>query len=308
MDRHHDRSSERQGREQSRRRLGLTLGLVLVYACAEVVGGTMAHSLALLADAGHMLSDAAALGLSVFALWIAQKPSTRRRTYGYHRAEILAALANGAALGAIAIFIVVEAIQRFREPAAVQGGVVMGIAFGGLVLNLASLVLLGGGGQENLNVRSAWLHVMTDALGSVGAIASGACVWAFGWNWADPLASVLISVLVLWSSWSLLQETVGVLMESAPRDIDMDLVRGAIHAMPGVQGVHDLHVWTITSGLVAMSGHVAVAGEDGGSGLLVQTQRMLQDRFGIAHATLQFEPVDFRECELESRCEPGRVC
>jgi cobalt-zinc-cadmium efflux system protein len=291
-------------RAQSRRRLAITLGLVLAYMVAEAVGGLLTNSLALLADAGHMLSDAAALALSLFALWIAQKPSTPRRTFGYHRAEILAALANGAALGAIALFIVVEAIERLQAPAPVLGGPVMAIASGGLALNLVSLHVLGHE-QESLNVRAAWLHVLSDAFGSVGALASGACIWAFGWTWADPLASVLIAVLVLYSSWKLLQETVAVLMEGVPRGIDTDQVRKAIHSMPGVSGVHDLHVWTITSGLVAMSGHIAVESGKGGAGLLHATQRMLHERFGIAHATIQLEPVDFRECRLEGRCEPN---
>ena len=274
----------------NRRRLALTLGLAAVYMLAEAVGGWLTGSLALLADAGHMLSDAAALGLSLFAIWIAQRPPTPRRTWGYHRTEILAALANGATLVAISVWVVVEAVERFRNPPEVDAPVMMAIAVGGLVVNLIGLAILSGGRNESLNVRGAWLHVLTDALGSVQAIAAGVLIWAYGWNWADPVASVLISLLVVYSAWHLLKETVGVLMEGTPAHIDLDEVRNALAGLPGVCGVHDLHVWTITSGMEALSAHLVVVEEASTSLLLQQVQSSLHDRFGIHHTTVQLEP------------------
>lgn len=272
-----------------RKRLALTLGLVAVYMVAEVIGGLLTNSLALLADAGHMLSDAVALALSLLAIWIAQKPATTRHTYGYYRTEILAALVNGATLVAISIFIFVEAFQRFGEPPEVQGPLMMAVATGGLVINLLGLWILNSGRGESLNVQGAWLHVLTDALGSVGALTAGGLIWAFGWHWADPVASAVIGVLVLCSAWALLKETVAVLMEGAPGHIDVDEIQSAVREVPGVEAVHDLHVWTITSGMVAMSGHVVVGEEHFGQATLRRLRSLLHDRFGIEHATIQLE-------------------
>lgn len=271
------------------KRLAVVLVLVATYMVAEVVGGLLTNSLALLADAGHMLSDAAALALSLFAIWIAQKPATSTRTYGYYRTEILAALINGATLVAISFYVFYEAYERIGEPPEVQGALMMGIALGGLGINLVGLWILNAGKGESLNVRGAWLHVLTDALGSVGAVAAGGLIWAFGWNWADPVASVLIGILVLYSSWALLKETVAVLMEGAPGHIDVDEVRETIKGVPGVSAVHDLHIWTVTSGMVAMSGHVVVEGGHYGQAILKEIRKPLQDRFGIDHATIQLE-------------------
>lgn len=280
---------------RNKKRLAITLGLVTLYMVVEVVGGLLTNSLALLADAGHMLSDAGALALSLFAIWIAQKPATSKHTYGYYRTEILAALANGATLVAISIYIFIEAYQRFDEPPEVQGALMMGIAVGGLLINLIGLWILNAGKGESLNVRGAWLHVLSDALGSVGAIVAGGLIWVFGWNWADPAASVTIGLLVLYSSWALLKETVAVLMEGTPGHIDVDEVRNTIREIPGVCSVHDLHVWTITSGLVSLSAHVCV--EDGwlGQRILRAIRDPLHDRFGIDHVTIQLEHEGFEE-------------
>jgi len=182
---------------QNRKRLGWAFALSFTYMVAEFVGGWLTNSLALLADAGHMLSDVAALALSFFAIWIASQPSPKHRTYGYYRAEILAALVNGASLIAIALMIFWEAIQRFQSPEQVAGSLMMGIAVGGLVINLISMSILHGGRDENLNLRGAWLHVIMDALGSVGAILAGLAIWWFDWQWVDPLASILIGLLVI---------------------------------------------------------------------------------------------------------------
>lgn len=270
------------------RRLGITLGLVAAYMVAEVVGGLLTGSLALLADAGHMLSDAAALGLALFAAWIARRPVTPERTYGYHRTEILAALANGATLVVIAGVIVVEAWERFESPREVDGATMLAIAVGGLAVNLVALWVLHGGRGESLNLRGAWLHVLGDALGSVQVIAAGALIWAFGWQWADPVASVLIALLVAWTSWSLLRDAAHVLMEGTPRHLDASEVRQAIGAVAGVDDVHDLHMWTITSGFDALSVHARVAGRDRDQ-VLREVRELLRRRFGIAHSTVQIE-------------------
>jgi cobalt-zinc-cadmium efflux system protein len=286
------------GAARNRRRLAWTLALAAVYMVAEFVGGFLANSLALLADAGHMLSDVGALALSLFALWMAQKPATPRRTYGYYRTEILAALANAATLIGISLFIFVEAYRRFQQPEAVAGLTVMWIAAGGLAVNLAGLFVLHGGKDESLNIRGAWLHMLTDALGSVGAILGGLAVYAFGWRWADPAVSVAIAVLVLYSSWHLLRESVNVLLEGTPGHIDLEAVRGAMLQVDGVEEVHDLHVWTITSGMEAMSGHVVVGDrvERRQSGeILSDLHCMLHDRFGLHHLTIQIEPRGFQE-------------
>jgi cobalt-zinc-cadmium efflux system protein len=285
-------------RSKSRRRLAIVLVLVALYMIAEVVGGLLTNSLALLADAGHMLSDAASLALALFALWIAQRPPTPRHTYGYYRTEILAALVNGATLVAISVYIFIEAYERVGEPPEVQGALMMGIAVGGLVINLMGLWILNAGKSESLNVRGAWLHVLTDALGSVGAIVAGGLIWAFGWNWADPVASVLIGLLVIYSSWALLKETVAVLMEGAPGHIDVDEVRDAIRGVEGVGAVRDLHVWTITSGMVALSAHVEAAGARPHGALLREVQDTLHEAFEIDHSTIQIDPAGFEKREL----------
>ena len=276
----------------------MTLALVVAYMFAEAIGGLVTHSLALLADAGHMLSDAAALGLSLFALRMAQRrPADPLRTYGYYRAEILAALANGAALVAISLLIAVEAVGRLRQPSDVEPRGMLAIAAGGLLVNLISLALLHGLRDASLNARGAWLHVATDALGSVQAIAAAALIWAFGWRWADPVASLLISLLVVWSAWGLLREAVTVLMESAPGHIDVDEVRGAMTAVASVESVHDLHVWSIASGFECLSAHVVATTGCERDALLDELRCMLQSRFGIDHVTIQLEPVGYVEAE-----------
>ena len=272
------------------RPLAVTLALVSGYLVVEVVGGVLSGSLALLADAGHMLSDVAALALSLVAMRIAQRPPTPHRTYGYHRAEILAALANGAALVAIAALIVREAAERFTHPSDVKAGLMLAVAGGGLVVNLVSLALLHHDRDASLNVRGAWLHVLTDALGSVQAIAAGVVIALFGWRWADPLASVLIALLVAYSAWGLVRESVAILMEGVPGHIDVTALGKAIAAVAGVAGVHDLHVWTITSGFVSLSAHVHVAaGRE--MAVLEAVRRVIAEEFGISHTTIQIEPA-----------------
>lgn len=297
---HHDGHSHAELARQNTRRLAFTLALQVAYLVAEVVGGYLANSLALLADAGHMLSDVGALGLSLFALWIARRPATDRRTFGYFRTEILAALANAATLISISIYIFYEAWVRLRAPQPVEGLLVVWIAVGGLLVNGIGAALLHSGREHSLNIRGAWLHLLTDAAGNVGVIAGGLLVWAAGWYWADPVVSILIGVLVIWSSWGLLRDSVGVLLEGTPAHIDVEAVRSALLEVPDVEAVHDLHVWTITSGLEALSCHVVVGGrhERRFSGeILADVHRLLHDRFGLHHLTVQIEPRGFQELD-----------
>jgi len=271
------------------RRLVIVLVLTAAYMLAEAVGGWYSHSLALIADAGHMLSDVAALALSLFAVWISRKPPTSARSYGYYRTEILAALANAATLIAISVWVSVEAFRRLHAPPAVAGRIVMAIAAGGFLINLAGMWVLSGGRHANLNVRGAWLHVATDALGNIGTVAAGAAVAYLGWAWADPAASVAIALLVCWSAWALLMESVDVLMEGTPSGIDPDGVRDSLAGVAGVAAVHDLHIWSITSGRISLSAHIGVDGSRPDRDVLPDLCGCLREDFGITHVTLQLE-------------------
>ena len=283
------------GSKQHTRRLALTLGLTVSYMIAEIIGARISGSLALMADATHMFSDAAALALSLFAVWFAHRPAGSQKTFGYYRTEILAAMINGAALVTIALTIFKSAYDRALAPPHVQGQLMLAVATGGLVVNIAGLFILHGGRGTSLNMEGAWLHVLSDALGSVGAMASGACIWAFGWMWVDPLASVIIGALVIYSAWSLLKEALSVLMEAAPRHINVDQVRDAMLAVNGVKEVHDLHVWTITSGLESLSAHMVVHAGVSQNETLTCTREALREKFGITHVTLQIEPEGYDE-------------
>ncbi|MFZ1864505.1 MAG: cation diffusion facilitator family transporter [Polyangiales bacterium] len=283
----------------NRKRLTFALVLTAAYMVAEVVGGLAANSLALLADAGHMFSDAAALALSLVAVVLAQRPATPQRTYGFHRAEILAALTNGAALLVLSVLITREAWERLSSPPEVQGGLMLAIAFGGLAINFANLAVLSGGRKQNLNVRGAWLHVLGDTLGSVGAIAAGAGILLFGWTWADPVASFIIAALVLYSAWGLVRETLDVLMEGVPKGISVDEVATALKELPGVLEAHDLHVWALTSGRNIATTHLVIAADADHQGIIDAANRILSDQFTIDHATIQVE-----HDELANKCNP----
>lgn len=301
----HAHGAHDHAREATQPRLALVLVLSFSYMIAEALGGWITGSLALLADAGHMLSDVAALGLALFAGWVAARRSGLRWTYGRARAEILAALAQGVGLVVVAVIIILEARERIGQPQEIAGLGVMVIAAGGLGINLVSLWILHGGRRENLNLRGAWLHVMSDALGSIGAITSGALIFFFGWGWADPVASIVISGLVLASAWMLLRDALDILMEAAPRGIDPDQVLSCLCALGEVENVHDLHVWSLGSGQVALSCHIVVGREGSNTSLLFRIYELLDERFGIGHATVQFEPRDFSGEGRGSRCGGG---
>lgn len=283
-------------------RLWVVLGLTGSFMVLEAVGGWISGSLALLADAGHMLTDVGALALSLLAAWIAQRPAGETKTYGYLRWEILAALINGAALFGIAGWVVWEAIQRLQNPGPIRTGIFLTVAAAGLAVNLVSLALLHRSREGSLNLRGAYLHVMGDALGSVGALAAAGIVWRTGWTAADPLVSIALSLLILVGAWRLLRESTDVLLESVPGHVSLPEVQARISGVRGVAAVHDLHVWTVASGMVAMSGHAVVPDLEAHPGVL-EGIRAEMAALGIAHVTMQLEVAD--ECE-EVRVVPGR--
>src|SRR5213079_3067023 len=272
-------------RAESRRRLAVVLGISAVVMVAEAVGGWVAHSLALLADAGHMLADVGALGLALGVAYLAHRPATAERTFGLLRLEILAALVNGAALLAISIGVAIEAFRRLHDGSAVHGGLLVGVAGLGLVANLAGAAVLHRGHHHSLNERGAYLHVLSDAL---GAFVAGVIILDTGWVAADPLISFFISLLILASAWRLVKESTDILLEAAPAHIALSEVHDCIATVPGVASVHDLHVWTVTSGVIAMSGHLVVQDPADNQRVLEAVQGRLGG-MGIRHVTVQME-------------------
>lgn len=287
-----------------RRALAVALALVSSFAVVEIAAGLLAGSLAVLADAGHMLSDAASLGLALFAAWLAARPPTPQRSFGYRRAEILAALANGVLLAVVATWIFVEALRRLADPPAVEGGWVLVVGAIGLSVNLAAAAVLHRTGSSSLNVRGALLHVLADLWGSVGVVVAGAVVLATGWQQADPVAAMLIAALILVSGWRLLGESVGVLLEATPAGMAAEDVGRAIVSMGRVVEVHDLHVWTITSGFPALSAHVLVEPDADCHAIRREIEAMLRERFALEHTTLQVDHAGLARTarvELQSR-------
>ncbi|HLG16595.1 MAG TPA: cation diffusion facilitator family transporter [Blastocatellia bacterium] len=294
MHRHDNHAHEtgRQPRPSNRRSLAIVLVLTIAYMLAEAVGGFLTNSLALLSDAGHMLTDVAALALAMLALWFSTRPVTPEKTYGYYRTEILAALANGVALVVISIVIFYEALHRFTQPEQVRGLQVMVIAMGGLAVNGVSAWVLRSASEQNLNMRGAFLHVISDALGSVGAIVAGLVIWRWGWLIADPVISVAICLLVVYGAWQLIRESLNVLLEGTPSHINVRAVIEAMHAVEGVSNVHDLHVWTISTGNEALSAHVTIEPGASHKAALESLQERLRSGFNIGHLTIQLESPD----------------
>ncbi|MEU7033320.1 cation diffusion facilitator family transporter [Streptomyces sp. NPDC046237] len=278
-----------------RGRLRIALAITLSVMVVEIVGGIVADSLALIADAAHMATDAVGLAMALLAIHFANRPPTETRTYGFARAEILAALANCLLLLGVGTYLLYEAIQRFIEPAETKGGLAVAFALVGLVANTISLSLLVRGQKESLNVRGAYLEVLADTLGSVTVLVSAGIILATGWQYADPIASILIGLMIVPRTVKLLRETLDVLLESAPKGVDMAEVRAHILALPGVEDVHDLHAWTITSGMPVLSAHVVVsqAALDavGHEKMLHELQGCLGDHFDVEHCTFQLEPA-----------------
>lgn len=276
-------------RSGNQRALAWAFGITSLIMVVEAVGGWLTNSLALMADAGHMVSDAASLGLSLLAIRFASRPASLSKSYGYRRLEILAALVNGLTLLAIAVFIIWEAGHRLLAPPVVSSLPMMGIALVGLLANLASaLILLNQGDvRHNLNLRSAYLHVMGDALGSVGALLAGALMYYYNWYLADPLVSLAVAALILRGAWLVVSQSLHILMEGTPTGTDLEAMIGSLETIPGVCNVHDVHVWTVTSGYDVFSGHVIVRRGTDINRVVTEAAALLQRQFGIRHSTIQ---------------------
>ena len=283
------------------RSLKITLGLVLVIMVAEIIGGVLSNSLALLSDAGHMLTDALALGLSLFAMNLARRPATPTRTFGYHRAEIMAALANGTILVLISAFIFYEAAQRFSALPTVKTPLMIAVAGIGLAANIIGILLLRSGRRKSINVRAAFWHVAGDTLSSVGVIIAGVIIYFTGWYIADPILAVVIGVIILWSAVRIVKESVDILLESVPPHVKIEDVSNAVKKVDGVADLHDVHIWTITSGIYALSAHLSIADQTVSQScdIVTKVNAVLAEEFNITHTTLQLE------CES---CPTGLVC
>jgi cobalt-zinc-cadmium efflux system protein len=285
-------------RSHDRRALRWAVVLTAIFCVVEFVGGWLTNSLALMSDGVHMLTDVAALSLGLFALWVAGRPPSANKTFGYHRAEILAALANGVALGLAVVAIVSEAWQRLDEPVRVDTEGMIAIAGVGLGVNLICAWLLAPAEDSSLNLRGAFLHVVADLLGSLGALGAGAIILFTGWYQADAVAAAFIAVLVLISAWQLVRESLDVLMEAVPPHIDLDKLREEMEGVPGTCRVHDLHVWTLTTGRYALAAHAVIESSADGDAILGHMRDLLANRFDVRHVTIQLECA--RPCEPES--------
>ena len=290
---HHHHHRAYLSRHSAQKVLLGVMALTGAYTVAEMLGGYLANSLALLSDAGHMFSDVAALGLSWLAMRMATRPATGRKTYGLLRLEIIAALVNGLVLIGLSVLIVYEAWQRFQVREEVRADLLMILSSGGLVINIAAAWLLSKAEQSSLNLRGAFLHVLGDLLGSLAAIGAGLLILWKGWYWADPLFSLIISGLIIINSWRLVAEAINILLEGTPTHIDTNAVEQALREIDGVQGIHDLHIWTITSGRHALTAHVVIRELGENRRILREIQRMLAVRFGLTHSTIQIEDPTF---------------
>ena len=283
------------------RRLAAVLALTAVFTVVEAIGGWLANSLALLADAGHMLGDNIALALALVATWSARRPPDPARTYGYQRAEILAALFNGVALIVIAFYVSVEAWERFSSPPQVEWKMMLAIGSAGLLVNIVAALLLHGS-QQNLNVRGAYLHVLGDLLGSIGVLIAAVCTGVGGWAIADPVASAVLSLIIVYGAIRLVLQAVHVLMEGTPAHIDAKEVQAGLAELPGVAEVHDLHLWTLGGDHIVLTAHLVSDHSRPPNGVLRAATRMLGERFDITHTTLQIEPPDYN---IVKSVEPG---
>ncbi len=277
------------GHAGTSRALGTALGITLAVLVLEAVGGLLTGSVALLADAGHMLTDAGALSIALFAAWAATRPRQPRHSFGYGRAEVLAALLNGLLLGGASVGIAIESFSRLAEPQEIDAPVMMAIAAVGLLANLASGAFILRGARDNLNLRAALYHVAGDALGSIAALGAGACVLLFGWHSADAIAGLAIAVLLVASAIRLVRDSVEVLLEGAPRHLDLDAIAREVAGLPGVARIHDLHIWTVGSGFPAMSAHVDLRAGADPEAVRRSVHRLLHQRYAIAHTTIQTE-------------------
>ncbi len=302
MDNHHSQASHLTA--TGTHQLKIVLGIVAVIMVVEVIGGLLSNSLALLSDAGHMLVDALALGLSLFAITVARRPATPTRTYGYHRVEIMAALANGTILVVVALYIFYEAYQRFSEPPPINTSLMLIVAAIGLVANLIGIWLLRGVSHGSLNIKAAFWHIIGDTISSVGVIVAGIIIAVTGWYIADPIIAVFIGGIILWGAVRIVRESADILLEAVPKHIQVDKVIKTLKNVPGVEEVHDIHIWTITSGIHALSVHLLIEDQMvSRSAEIVDTvNKDLGRQFNIRHTTLQLE------CEKCESCPTGFIC
>jgi cobalt-zinc-cadmium efflux system protein len=286
------------------RPLVITLGITIAFMLAEFIGGILSNSLALLGDAGHMLVDVLALALSLFAASLARRPSTLNRTFGYHRVEIMAALANGSVLVLVSAFIFYEAVQRFNSPPDVEAPLMLIVAVAGLFSNLAGIFLLRKGAKTSLNLKGAFWHMLGDMISSVGVIAAGIVIALTRWTQADAVVAMAIGVVILWGAIRLVKDSTDILMEAVPRNINAAAVVKELEQVPGVEELHDIHIWTITSGIVALSAHLMIQDQMVSLSTAVRddVNRVLAEKFGITHTTLQLE------CSRCEACPSGVVC
>ncbi len=285
----------------NQRRLLIALAITALMTVVELVGGVLSNSLALLGDAGHMFTDTLALGLSLFALTLARRPASQNRTYGFHRAEVLAALANGAILILISVYIFYQAYRRFVTPPEVRGGLMLTVAAIGLVANMVGILVLRSASRGNLNVRGAFLHMWSDTISSIGVIAAGIIILVTGWTTADPIISILIGLLILRGAVALVWESSDILLEAVPKHLDVARISTAVGRIKGVKDIHDVHLWTITSGMYALSCHVLIEDQmiSNSTQIVEEINETLSREFGIGHSTLQLE------CEV---CKDSPVC
>ena len=295
----HTHSHLREAAHQTTSRLSWSLFLTLAFVVIEAGAGYFSNSLALLTDAAHNLTDVIALGLSWFAIRLTAQPANAQKTYGYHRAGILVALLNSTTLVLISIGIFYEAYHRFISPPEVQSGILIGVGLIAVVINLVTAILVHRGSESDLNLRSAFVHLMGDVISTIGAVIAGVIIYFTDANWLDPLVSVLIGFLILYNAWGILRDAVDILLESTPRDVDIKRMVGEITKVDGVLGVHDLHVWSLTQNLRTMSAHILTEDISVSAGSRIQGEinELVYHRYNIAHATLQLECVD---CDPDS--------
>jgi cobalt-zinc-cadmium efflux system protein len=295
---HHHHHEHHHARAASRGRLAVVLVLTAIYMLVEVAGGIVTGSLALLADAGHMFTDVAGLGLALFAMKFAERPATPQRTYGFYRVEILAALANAAVLLVVSLFVLYEAARRFVRPPEVAAGPMLVVTAVGIAVNLVGVVALRGGSSKSLNMKGAYFEVLSDLLASVGVLVAAAIMHWTHWYYADPIISAVIGLVIVPRTWHLVKEAVGVLLEGTPADINLPTVRQTLLGLPGVGDIHDLHVWTLTSGVHAMSVHAVLCQGALHAEVLATLRACMRDRFRIGHVTIQVESEECGDHEL----------
>ncbi|HXG84947.1 MAG TPA: cation diffusion facilitator family transporter [Pyrinomonadaceae bacterium] len=285
------------GSSRNKKSLAIVFGLTSFYLIVEVIGGLWTGSLALLADAGHMLTDVAGVGLALLAIWFAEKPASPEKTYGYYRVEILAAMTNAVVLILISLYILYEAYERFKNPPEVESGWMLGVAAVGLVINVIGMFILRAGSTESLNMKGAYFEVLSDMLTSIGVIIASIIMLTTGWLYADPLISAGIGLFILPRTWILLKDAVGVLIEGTPADVDLPKLRESLTKIEGVADVHDLHVWSLTSGVNAMSVHAVLKNDNEHDAVLARVHEHCTKNFKISHVTVQTECVGFAEHE-----------